>query len=200
MENIKRSIIGKTGTTRSNPPKKNNLRTELGLACIGAFFILSYTEFGKNDSWYISPFVILLIGIALYAYGKYAINGIKEPVLIQLHTDYIVVYRECFHYDKTNPRMQLERFRYGDITKVTWSKAHKELIICGVAEVEATDYDQKGELILDSERTSIETTKCVIGTEYMTDIDFKKEIEEHTPLTVEVIEPIHREKRRIRAK
>lgn len=188
MDNLNHKIAGYEPSSERESRHKFNILKIGGMAMIAIFFWVSYQNSLVTQEKISDPFIVLIVGVVLIFKGwDYSTGKTLEPLTVQFYSEYMVVIREFFHYDETHPRMQIDKFYYKDIEKVVWNQIHDEVIICGKADITTIDYDDDDKLIVESEKNYVEDTKCTIRTPLLPDIDFQKEIQENSPLVVEII-------------
>lgn len=71
-------------------------------------------------------------------------NRIPSPIEIRFYNQYLVVYRENYHYDKNNSRMEFNRFYYKDIAKCSYNTKTQEVFIYGTMEAVWYNYNMDG--------------------------------------------------------
>lgn len=128
----------------------------------------------------------LLIAVAIEAIllGKKK-EDVPSPIEIQFYDDYLILYRPMRVYNKKVTRMEINKMMYSDIEKCVFKTQLQRVHIYG--RVYATWYNFNAEGCVSQAPTYdrvVEDTLCFFRTLFATDIDFKKEIEGHSPIKV----------------
>lgn len=128
----------------------------------------------------------LLIAVAIGAllFGKKK-EDVPSPIEIQFYDNYLILYRPMRVYNKKVTRMEINKMMYSDIKKCVFKTRLQRVHIYG--RVYATWYNFNTEGCVSQTPTYdrvVEDTLCFFRTLFATDIDFKKEIEEHSPIKV----------------
>ncbi len=105
---------------------------------------------------------------------------------IRFYDDYLILYREKKHYGSGIQRKMYDKFYYKDIHKCQYRTETKRINIYGKVEGKWYDYNKDGSL--PTQPTYHKTTDSLdyFYTIFAQDIDFVKEIEEHSPIKVEI--------------
>ena len=129
---------------------------------------------------------ILLIVVAIRVTF---LNGKKEyiPSLMELqfYDSYIIIYRPKRYYSRKVTRMEINKMLYSNITKCIYKSNSKRLHIYGNVDATWYNYDANG--VVSSTPTysrMVTNTLCYLSTRCAQDVDFKTEIETHSPIKV----------------
>lgn len=162
---------------------------KIGMATLIVLSLLLSLIVGELVFWDIPwdyKFAWLFIIISVFSLGE-------KPVLIPISTElqffdkYFVIYRPIKHYGRT-ARREYDIIEYEAVKKVTYSDARSGIMIyCGVYEI-SYPIDKKGRCSTTPkyERYVKEDVR-LINKGIADGIDFKREIEEHSPIKVEVL-------------
>lgn len=126
--------------------------------------------------------------IALVVYALYTKREeTKSPMELQFFDDYLVLYLPKRYYDRRTTRMVSSKMKYEDITKCVYYSKLQRVHVYGAGVSEWCDYDKTGNLLDRTKTTKVfDEGLLYFSTLFATDIDFKKEIEAHAPITVNI--------------
>ena len=134
-------------------------------------------------SWPIKMFlIVLVVGFGFYG-GKKEYTA--SPMELQFYDDCIVLYLPKRYYSNRVTRKQINKMKYADISKCVYKTRSKRIHIYG--DGQSIWYNYKKDGSLPSKPTKERTfTQGLIyfNIQLATDVDFKKEIEEHSPIQV----------------
>ena len=166
-------------------PQGNKIKKAVAIICIILFlgsFLLGDNLFSELS--FMSR--ILLIGLVIGC----LFGGKKEdrrfPLEIHFYDDMIEVHRMEVHYSNGQVKRELHRFFLASAPQVKYDYRNKYVIIMGLAHGEWYLYSKNGQLNNVPERVKDTQGICYF---YVGDnnIDIVKEIEEHSPLKVNVV-------------
>lgn len=126
--------------------------------------------------------IVLAVGVTFLGGKK---SDIPSPIELQFYDSYLVIYRPKRYYSKRVTRMEINKIPYSDITKCVYKSKSKRLHIYG--NVDATWYNYNDEGVVSSTPTynrTVTDTLCYFSTRCAPDVDFKSEIEAHSPIKV----------------
>ena len=128
--------------------------------------------------------IILILGILFYSDDKRAPSEME----IRFYDDYIILYREKMYYSPKVIRKRYDKFYYNDIHECQYRTQTKRINIYGIHEGKWYNYNKDGSI--PTMPTYHKTTDSIdyFYTMFAGDIDFVKEIEEHSPIKVKVEE------------
>jgi len=136
-------------------------------------------------SWY-ARIMLIVIGLGVTFGGR---KTVPSPMELHFFDEYLLIYCSKRYYDKKCPRMIFNKMKYSTITDCVYKTKSERLHIYGDLEAVWYDYDKKGNV--PSEPTYNRTVKETfwwLGMEFAKDIDFIREIEEHSPIRVRLEE------------
>ena len=126
--------------------------------------------------------IILVIGVTLYGGKK---EDFPSPMELQFFDDYLVFYQPKRYYSKHVTRMEIGKMKYSDITKCAYKTRSQRIHIYG--DGTAIWYNYRKDGTLPDKPTKINNFKeglFYFDIRLAPEIDFKKEIEMHSPLQV----------------
>lgn len=126
--------------------------------------------------------IILVIGVTLYGGKK---EDFPSPMELQFFDDYLVFYQPKRYYSKHVTRMEIGKMEYSDITKCAYKTRSQRIHIYG--DGTAIWYNYRKDGTLPDKPTKINNFKeglFYFDIRLAPEIDFKKEIEMHSPLQV----------------
>lgn len=164
-------------------PRNESLQKDIinGILLIMVLIILLLAVFAEV------PAYLWFVGVVLILAGRQYNGYERRPVQCELrfYDDYIIQYYERKYYSKSNIRREYYKFYYKDITKCLYRTVCNKIDIFGVVEAEFYRY-MKDDVVCDTPSFHKTAKSCsVFYTVFARDIDFVKEIEEHSPLKVE---------------
>ena len=160
---------------------KIGVSTVLGILVLGSLF------FGDNLFMELSGttrllLIILAIGVLLFGTKR---EDVPSPMELQFFDDYLILYLPKRYYSRRITRREVNKLKYSDITKCVYNARLQRVHIYGGGVSEWYNYDAKGNLPDKPTKTNAYDEGLIyFRTLFATDVDFKKEIEEHSPLTV----------------
>lgn len=171
-------------------PTENNKGKSILKVCIwiviGVIIVASFV-FQDNIfaelSWPVRIFLIVLaVGFGFYGGKK---EYTESPMELRFYDDCLMLYLPKRYYSNRVSRRQYNTMKYSDITKCVYKTRSNRIHIYGDGESVWYNYKKDGTL----PKQPTETRKFTQGliyfnTQFATDIDFKKEIEEHSPIQV----------------
>lgn len=108
------------------------------------------------------------------------------PVEIQFYKDYILFYKEKEYVSRTLVRCVYNKMKYEDIKACKWSPKSDKLSFDAWEEYKVYDYNQDGTLQPLPSRDKFLDAGVVLRTRFSREINFKKEIEAHSPIKVQM--------------
>lgn len=130
--------------------------------------------------------LVLLIVLGL---GVSFLSGKKEyapsPMELQFFDDYLVLYLPKRYYSKRITRMEINQMKYSEITKCVYDIKSQRMLLYGNGN--STWYNYKTDGTIPNTPTKVRNyTEGMIyfNTRLATDVDFKTEIENHSPIQV----------------
>lgn len=148
----------------------------IGIILIGSFF---FYELSMN-----SRLFLIVIGFLLLFVGNKA-HRVPSPFELRFYDDFLIVYREKFYYNPKVSCMQFDKFFYKDIKTCEFRTNTQRINIYGIVEGIWYNYDKDGTV---SSKPSYDKTTDSICYFYTSasNVDFVREIEEHSPIKVVV--------------
>lgn len=129
---------------------------------------------------------VLLIVLAL---GVTFLGGKKEyspsPMELQFFDDYLVLYLPKRYYSKNVTRMEINQMKYSEITKCVFKTKSQRIHLYGKGT--STWYNYKVDGTIPQNPTQVRNYNAGLiyfNTRLATDVDFKSEIENHSPIQV----------------
>ena len=134
-------------------------------------------------SWTVRIFLIILaIGFGFYGGKK---EYMPSPMELQFFDDYLVLYLPKRYYSNKVTRKQINMMKYSEISKCVFKIQSKRIQIYGNRKSEWYNYKKDGTLpSKPTEERSFTQGMIYFNTQFATEIDFKQEIENHSPLQV----------------
>jgi hypothetical protein len=108
-----------------------------------------------------------------------------SPCELWFYDDYLVQYCERRYYNKRNIRREYYKFYYKDISRCVYRTVVNKIDIYGVVEATFYKYDMNGNLPSLPVKHKTVDSISVFYTVFEPNIDFVKEIEEHSPIKVQ---------------
>ena len=127
--------------------------------------------------------------LILLAIGTLFLGNKKEyfpsPMELQFYDEYLIFYLPKRYYSKRVTRKQINKMMYTDIEKCVYKSKSKRVHIYGGGESIWYNYDKNGNVPLQpDEIRKVSHGLVYFNTTFAVEIDFVKEIEEHSPLRV----------------
>lgn len=134
-------------------------------------------------SWPVRIFLIVLaVGFGFYS-GKKEYTA--SPMELQFYDDRLVLYLPKRYYSNRVTRKQINTMKYSDISRCVYKANSKRIHIYGDGQSVWYNYRKDGSLpSKPTEERSFTQGLIYFNTQLATDVDFKKEIEEHSPIQV----------------
>jgi len=150
-----------------------------------AIIIIGSFVFGDNLfgelSWF-ARITLIVIGIGVTFGGK---KRVPSPMEIQFFDEYLMIYCQKHFFNEKCSRMIFNKMRYSTITDCVYKTKSERLHIYGDLEAVWYDYDKSGKLESEpSYNRTVKETFWWLGMDFAKDIDFIREIEEHSPIKV----------------
>lgn len=129
---------------------------------------------------------ILLIALTI-GFGFY--NGKKEytpsPMELYFYDNYLVFYLPKRYYSNRVSRKQINIIEYNNASKCVYKANSQRIQIYGDGRAKWYNYKKDGSLPLNpTDEHSFKDGMIYFNIQFATDIDFKKAIEEHSPMKV----------------
>ncbi len=163
--------------------KINSLRTVL-LIIIACIFIgtLIFQENLFSELSRSAQILLIAAAISIFIAGGY--KNVPSPIELRFYDDYLVVYRPKRYYGKKLTRREYNNFAYKDIDRCVYKSKLQRIHIYGLIQVEWYNYRKDG--VLPSKPTKVMSEKsiCFFRTGAAPEVDFVKEIENHSPIKV----------------
>ena len=169
-----------------------NSKIKKAVVVIIAIIVIGSIILGENLflelSWTVR---ILLICLAIGLLFSSKSEEIAIPVELQFYNDYLILFRPNKYYSKKVSRQEFFKIDYKDITKCKFlvNSPSKRIHIYG--NVHAVWYNLNKDGSLPQQPTydkNVNETLIYFTTFQNTNIDFVKEIEDHSPIKVEIEE------------
>lgn len=129
---------------------------------------------------------VLLIVLAL---GVTFLGGKKEyapsPMELQFFDDHLILYLPKRYYSKRVTRMEINQMKYSEITKCVFKTKSQRIHFYGNGT--STWYNYKADGTISQTPTQVRNYTAGLiyfNTQLATDVDFKTEIENHSPIQV----------------
>lgn len=153
-----------------------------------AFFVVASILFHDNLFKEMSGYTVgTLIAILFVCWVKKKREWRAFPIELRFYDDSLVVYQDHVpHSDGKKIRQEWSYFKYDDIKLIRWQLRAKSVLIQGVVHGVYIWYDNEGNLTEKKKYDKITDSGCIFNTHNMGDIDLAMEIEEHSPLKVEI--------------
>lgn len=187
MDNPKYVI--KTNEAALECVKQNNAIHifRIGVLIVAAIVLIGSFVFQENlmseFSWTTRCLLIVIVVAALLLGRKK--KDVPSPIELQFYNDFLILYRPKRIYNKKVARMEINKMRYSEIKKCVYKSKLQRVHIYGTVYATWYNYDNQGVISkVPTYDRVVEDTLCYFSTLFATDIDFKKEIEEHSPIKV----------------
>ncbi len=134
-------------------------------------------------SW-TSRFLLIAIAASVLVIGGKK-EDVPSPMEIQFYDEYLILYRPKCYYSKKITRMEVNKMMYSEIKRCVFKTRSQRLHIYG--DVIATWYNFNSEGERSQSPTynrTVKDTLCFFSTLCANGIDFKHEIETHSPVIV----------------
>ncbi len=126
--------------------------------------------------------IVIVIGALIIGKKK---DDVPSLVEIQFYDEYLIIHRSKRIYSKKVIRMEINKMMYCDIKKCVVKTKLQRVHIYG--RVYATWYNYNSDGCVSQTPTYervVDDTLCYFRVLFASDVDFKKEIEEHSPIKV----------------
>lgn len=130
---------------------------------------------------------IIYIGLILWALANGGSVRMPSEMEIQFYDDYLIIYNEKKYYSKKLSRKCIDKIYYKDVKQCQYRISKKRINIYGIVEKIRYDYRKDGTISEEPDVKHVVDGGCFFYTA-LSNVDFVKEIEEHSPLKVEVTE------------
>lgn len=184
------NYVLKFNETDSRKVKDRNYYIKKAVVIIIAIIVIFSIIFGENLflelSWTAR---ILLIAIALGILFTGKKEDVPSPAELRFYDDYLLLFLERKYYSEKSIKQEYLKMKYSDITKVKYlpNTSNKRFQIYGNGHSLHYDVKKDGSLSIQPSRDKmVEEGMIYFSTNLNQNIDFIKEIEEHSPLKVEI--------------
>lgn len=143
-------------------------------------FIFRDNLFGEL-SWTTKIILISLV------FGTLFLNNyIFKPFPIEIHfyNDHLEIHRQEVYYNKNLIRKEIYSFKYEDIKSCTYIDNYKRMEIRGNVHVDLYNYSKDKSVSNNPTISKTDIGICYFYTSAAPNVDFVKEIEEHSPVKV----------------
>lgn len=184
------NYVLKFNETDSRKVKDRNYYIKKTVVIIIAIIVIFSIIFGENLflelSWTAR---ILLIAIALGILFTGKKEDVPSPAELRFYDDYLLLFLERKYYSERSIKQEYLKMKYSDITKVKYlpNTSNKRFQIYGNGHSLHYDLKKDGNISKKASRDKMfEKGMIYFFTNLNQNIDFIKEIEEHSPLKVEI--------------
>ena len=184
------NYVLKFNETDSRKVKDRNYYIKKTVVIIIAIIVIFSIIFGENLflelSWTAR---ILLIAIALGILFTGKKEDVPYPAELRFYDDYLLLFLERKYYSERSIKQEYLKMKYSDITKVKYlpNTSNKRFQIYGNGHSLHYDLKKDGNISKKASRDKMfEKGMIYFSTNLNQNIDFIKEIEEHSPLKVEI--------------
>lgn len=184
------NYVLKFNETDSRKVKDRNYYIKKAVVIIIAIIVIFSIIFGENLflelSWTAR---ILLIAIALGILFTGKKEDVPSPAELRFYDDYLLLFLERKYYSERSIKQEYLKMKYSDITKVKYlpNTSNKRFQIYGNGHSLHYDVKKDGSISKQPSRDKMfEEGMIYFSTNLNQNIDFIKEIEEHSPLKVEI--------------
>ena len=184
------NYVLKFNETDSRKVKDRNYYIKKAVVIIIAIIVIFSIIFGENLflelSWTAR---ILLIAIALGILFTGKKEDVPSPAELRFYDDYLLLFLERKYYSERSIKQEYLKMKYSDITKVKYlpNTSNKRFQIYGNGHSLHYDLKKDGNILKKASRDKMfEKGMIYFSTNLNQNIDFIKEIEEHSPLKVEI--------------
>ena len=184
------NYVLKFNETDSRKVKDRNYYIKKAVVIIIAIIVIFSIIFGENLflelSWTAR---ILLIAIALGILFTGKKEDVPSPAELRFYDDYLLLFLERKYYSERSIKQEYLKMKYSDITKVKYlpNTSNKRFQIYGNGHSLHYDLKKDGNISKKSSRDNMfEKVMIYFSNNLNQNIDFIKEIEEHSPLKVEI--------------
>lgn len=184
------NYVLKFNETDSRKVKDRNYYIKKTVVIIIAIIVIFSIIFGENLflelSWTAR---ILLIAIALGILFTGKKEDVPSPAELRFYDDYLLLFLERKYYSERSIKQEYLKMKYSDITKIKYlpNTSNKRFQIYGNGHSLHYDLKKDGNISKKASRDKMfEKGMIYFSTNLNQNIDFIKEIEEHSPLKVEI--------------
>lgn len=184
------NYVLKFNETDSRKVKDRNYYIKKAVVIIIAIIVIFSIIFGENLflelSWTAR---ILLIAFALGILFTGKKEDVPSPAELRFYDDYLLLFLERKYYSERSIKQEYLKMKYSDITKVKYlpNTSNKRFQIYGNGHSLHYDLKKDGNISKKASRDKMfEKGMIYFSTNLNQNIDFIKEIEEHSPLKVEI--------------
>lgn len=164
---------------------KDIIKYLLGFATILIILVIIIFGFRVLREFSFSIFICYCIAIGyLIKNGGY--ERIPSPCELWFYENYLVQYCPKRYYSKNNIRKEYYKFNYKDIKRCLYRSVVNKFDIFGIVEATFYKYDKDGNVDSVPKHHITADSISVFYTVFEPNIDFIKEIEEHSPIKVEI--------------
>lgn len=129
----------------------------------------------------------LLIALIMGLFFTKTTEHVPSPFEIWFFDEYFVVYRLKRYYSKKVSRKEFNKFFYNDIEKCTYNNVTKRFDIIGKVDAYWYDYNKDGSVPTEpTYHRIVDGGICYFYTGMSQEIDFVKEVEEHSPIKIQI--------------
>lgn len=183
------NYILKTNEAVLMPTEVNRCKSTLKICIWVVIGIIILGSFIFQDNLFTELSGIVRIFLIVLAVGFGFYDGKKEyapsPMELQFYDDRLVLYLPKRYYSNRVTRKQINTMRYIDISKCVYKTRSNRIHIYGAGQSVWYNYKKDGSLpSKPTEERSFTQGLIYFNTQLATDVDFIKEIEEHSPIRV----------------
>ncbi len=159
---------------------------QIAIWCVLGVLLLGSLMFGEilffEMNW--SSQILLVILVVRFGFPKQKEVMMPSPMELRFYSDYLEIYRPSLYYDSRTTRKEYRRMKYADITKCSYKTRAKRIHIRGKGT--SIFYVRAKDGTFPAEPTKIKNFDdgMFFFNTSMDTVDFKKEIEEHSPIRV----------------
>lgn len=191
-ENNKPNYVLKFNDSTLQKVEDKNSKMKKAVVIIIAIIVIGSIIFGENLflelSW-TARILLICLAVGFLFSGKR--EDVPNPAELQFYDDYLILYCPKKCYSKKNCRKEIFKMNYKDITNCKFLKNtySKRFQIYGNGQATWYNYDKDGNLSNQPDRDRFVEGGMIYFTTFLEpNIDFIKEIEEHSPIKVTVVE------------
>ena len=128
--------------------------------------------------------VLFIVGVIVVSMRK---KDTPSPMELQFYNNQLVLYRPMKVYSGQKARREMNTMKYTEITDCVYKTKSQRIDIYGSVKATWYQFYKNGQMAKSptSDRY-VKDTLLFFRTNFATDVDFKKEIEEHSPIRVRV--------------
>lgn len=184
------NYVLKFNETDSRKVKDRNYYIKKAVVIIIAIIVIFSIIFGENlflDLSWTARILLIAIALGILFTGKK--EDVPSPAELRFYDDYLLLFLERKYYSEKSIKQEYLKMKYSDITKVKYlpNTSNKRFQIYGNGHSLHYDVKKDGSLSIQPSRDKmVEEGMIYFSTNLNQNIDFIKEIEEHSPLKVEI--------------